>query len=158
VSRREAAPIAGSAKARRYAAAILAVLAGDRTTAEGSEMMGVTLPRYYALESRAIEGMVGALEPKPKGRKKTVERELLEAKEENRRLAREISRAKGLLRTAHRSLGVTEPAKKPAGKRKARKPGRTGKAIARLVRPGDDSGRERVGDGKGAGAGEEVAP
>lgn len=121
-------------------------------------MMGVTLPRYYALESRAIEGMVAALEPKPKGRRRTAEQELVEAREENRRLVREISRAKGLLRTAHRSLGIAEPARKPAGKRKTRRPDRTGKAIARLVRPGDDPAREKVGDGKGAGAGEEVAP
>ena len=158
MSRREASPIAGSAKARRYAAAILSVLAGERTTAEGSEMMGVTLPRYYALETRAIEGMVEALEPRPRGRRKTIEQELLEAREENRRLVREISRTKGLLRAAHRSLGVKEPSPKKPGKRRARKPNRTGKAIARLVRPGDDLAREKVRDGEGAGARREVAP
>ena len=56
-------PIAGSEKARRYAAAILSVLSGQTTTAEGSAMMGVTLPRYYVLETRALEGLVKALEP-----------------------------------------------------------------------------------------------
>ncbi len=158
MSRRSASPIAGSAKARRYAAAVLSVLSGERTTAEGGEMMGVTLPRYYALETRAIEGMVCALEPKQKGRRKTVEQELEEAREENRRLLREISRTKGLLRAAHRSLGVTEPSARKPGKRKVRKANRTRKAMARLLRPEDDGGQEKVRGGERAGAGKEVAP
>lgn len=120
-------------------------------------MMGVTLPRYYALETRALLGMVEALEPRPKGRRKTAEQELEAAREENRRLSREISRTQALLRAAHRSLGVKEPPAKRAGKKKARKSNRARKTIARLVRPDDDGGKEKAGDGEGAGARDEVA-
>lgn len=157
MSRRQGSPIPGTEKARRYAAAVLSVLSGERSTAEGSEMMGVTLPRYYALEMRALMGMVEALEPRPKGRRKTVEQELEAAREENRRLSREISRTQALLRAAHRSLGVKEPSAKGPGKKKARKSNRTRRTIARLVRPDDDGGKEKAGDGKGAGARDEVA-
>ena len=50
--KRTASPLPGSRQARQYAAAILSVLAGEKTTAEASGMMKVSLPRYYQLESK----------------------------------------------------------------------------------------------------------
>jgi hypothetical protein len=158
VSRREAPAIEGSPKARRYAAAVLSVLSGERTTAEGSAMMGVSLARYYALETRALSGLVAALEPRPRGRRRSLEGELAAAREESRRLSRELTRLQGLLRAAHRSLGVKEPAAKKSGKKRTRKPDRTRKAMARLLPEGDDGGSEKDRDGRRAGAGKEVAP
>lgn len=42
--------------ARRRAAAVLEVLAGARTPTQAAEALGVSLPRYYLLEQRAIGG------------------------------------------------------------------------------------------------------
>ena len=143
---RPASPIAGSEKARRYAAAILGVLSGERTTAEGSAMMEVTLPRYYALETRALEGLVKALEPKPKGRQRTPERELEAMRRENARLGREVTRLTSLVRASHRALGVREPAKPGPGRRRRKKGDRTVRAVARLVPPKEDGASAPAAD------------
>lgn len=132
-------PLPGSRKARQYAAAILSVLAGESSTAQASGMMKVSLPRYYQLENRALLGMVQALEPRPRGRVKTPEAELAALLKENRRLRGELTRAQALVRAAHRSLGLRSPAKKDgAAKKTTRRHNRARKAVARLVRPGED--------------------
>jgi hypothetical protein len=137
--RKAAAPIEGSRKARQHTAAILSVLAGEKTTAEASGMMKVSLPRYYQLETRALSGMVKALEPRPHGRAKTPEAEVAALTKENRRLRRELTRTQALVRAAHRSLGLRDPSKNSGnGKRPTRKHNRAKKAVARLVRPGED--------------------
>src|SRR5260221_13686581 len=73
--RRRPRPVGGaqlakerSATARKQAAAILEVLAGARTTGQAAEALGVSLPRYYQLEQRALEGLLSACEPRPQGR------------------------------------------------------------------------------------------
>src|SRR5262249_22422485 len=65
-----------SRDAKRLAAAILEVLAGARTPAQAAAALGVSLPRYYHLESRALHGLLAACEPKPKGRVRRPENEL----------------------------------------------------------------------------------
>ena len=55
-AKRNGAPVPGSRKARQHAAAVLAVLAGEKTTTQASAMMKVSLPRSYQLETRALEG------------------------------------------------------------------------------------------------------
>jgi hypothetical protein len=62
---------ATAAGVKRQAAAILEVLAGARTPTEAATALAVSLPRYYQLESRALEGLVAACVPKPKGRVKS---------------------------------------------------------------------------------------
>ena len=46
------------AEAKRISSAILEVLAGARTPVDAAGALGVTLPRYYALEARALEGFL----------------------------------------------------------------------------------------------------
>src|SRR5438477_8881944 len=73
--RRQARTIGGaqllqdkSREARRLAAAILEVLAGARTPTEAATSLGLSVPRYYQVESRALEGLLAACAPRPKGR------------------------------------------------------------------------------------------
>src|ERR1700675_2184497 len=53
---------------RRRAAAVLEVLGGAKRPVEAAENLGIALPSYYLLEARALEGLVSACEPKPRGR------------------------------------------------------------------------------------------
>jgi hypothetical protein len=46
---------------------ILEVLAGMRTPTEAATVVGLSVPRYYLWEQRALEGLVRACEPRPKG-------------------------------------------------------------------------------------------
>ena len=57
-----------SAQAKRLAAAILEVLAGARTPAQAAQGLELSLPRYYVLETRALQGMLVACEPRSVGR------------------------------------------------------------------------------------------
>ena len=114
----------GTPQARRLAAAILEVLGGTRLPSEAAEAIGVSLPRYYALENRALDGMVEACEPKGKGRTPSPERALGVAKRENDKLRSEIARKQALLRVVQRTVGLPVPQAKPLkkGKRRRRKP------------------------------------
>jgi len=136
-----AGTVTGSPKAKRYAAVILEVFAGIRGTTEASEAMGLSPNRYYQLEARALQGMIDCLEPRPRGRQRSVEDEVARLNGENERLQREVGRLQTLVRAAQRSLGV--PAKsKASGKKKGsrtRKPSHRGKkVVAMLVKPADD--------------------
>lgn len=106
MKKRQGPKLPGSVGAKRHAAVILEVLSGLRGPREGSEAMGVSLNRYYQLELRALGGMIGALEPRPKGRQTTPEDQIAELEREKRRLEQEVSRHQALVRAAHRSLGV----------------------------------------------------
>ena len=136
-----------SAEARQLAAAILEVLAGERTPLEAAQALGVSPPRYYFLEERALGGLVGACERRPRGRAVTPERELEKLRKEVKRLERECARSQALLRAAQRTVGLSPPerAKPIDGKRKPRR-SRLARALkaAEALRPGTPSG----GDGK----------
>ena len=56
-----------SALASQRAAAILEVLAGDRTPQEAATVLSMSLPYFYILERKALEGLLKACEPQPKG-------------------------------------------------------------------------------------------
>lgn len=86
---------------------ILETLTGVRTTLEAAEALGVAPARYYQLETYALQGMVEALEPRQRGRKQSVERELERERSEVRRLSREVARQQALYRSAQRALGVS---------------------------------------------------
>jgi hypothetical protein len=113
--RSPAVPPTGSVMAKRTAAVVLEVLSGGRSTTEAGEALGIALNRYYVLEARGIQGLVRALEPRPKGKQKTVEVSLREARAEVRRLQHEVARLQALLRTSQRTLGIK--AVRPTGKR-----------------------------------------
>jgi hypothetical protein len=85
---------------------ILETLVGVRTTQEAAEALGVSPPRYYQLETYALQGLVEALEPRPRGRQVSVELENERLRGEITRLEREVKRQQALYRTAQRALGV----------------------------------------------------
>src|SRR3977135_1019996 len=60
-------------EAQRRAATILEVLAGMRSPPEASQALSISLPRYYQLEARALEGLVAALAPRPLGKQPSLE-------------------------------------------------------------------------------------
>lgn len=105
--------VRGSDAARRLAALLLEAWSGVRTTQSASEAMGVALPRFYQLEARALQVLVQAMEPRPRGRKVTPESEIGKLKAETKRLRREVERYQALYRTAQRTLGLVV-AKTPA--------------------------------------------
>jgi hypothetical protein len=130
------APPTGSRVATKTAAVILEVLS--------SQALGVALSRYYVLEARAIQGLVTALEPRPKGKQQSPEAALRQSRQEVARLAREVARTQALLRVSQRTLGV-KPVRAPekrsklgtsSSKSKVRRRRRTvrraAQAIARL--------------------------
>jgi hypothetical protein len=112
-----------SREAKRMAAILLDVLAGSRTPTQAAETLGVSLPRYYQLESRGLDGLLMACEPRPRGRQTSSKAADETLRRDNERLRRELSRQQSLVRLTQRTLGVAPPVPvKPAGKRKARRP------------------------------------
>lgn len=111
---------AGSEDARRIASAILEVLAGTLTPSAAASTIGISMPKYYMLEVRALNAMIESCEPRPKGRvmspaskMESLEKELNELKQAN-------SRLQTLLRAARRTIGLAPKSEgKPAadGKR-----------------------------------------
>jgi hypothetical protein len=89
-------------EAKRLAAAILEVLAGARTPTEAATALGLSVPRYYQVESQALRGLLQACEPKPRGRARSVETEVKTLSKENQRLQRELTRHQALARAAQR--------------------------------------------------------
>lgn len=119
----KAAKEEASREAKRMAAILLDVLAGSRTPTQAAETLGVSLPRYYQLESRGLDGLLMACEPRPRGRQTSSQAADETLRRDNERLRRELSRQQSLVRLTQRTIGVAPPAPaKPTGKRKARKP------------------------------------
>jgi len=119
--------LTGSAAAKRMAAVLLEVLSGLVGPQDGATTLGVSLSRYYVLETRALQGFVAALEPRPKGRTVRPEQQLEAAVRDKRRLERELARHQVLLRAAHRSLGLSPAARAGASSRDAATKSDTGK-------------------------------
>jgi hypothetical protein len=148
---REAGTPAVGPEARRRAALILEVLAGLRTPVSAAEALQIGAPRYYLLEQCALQGLVSACEPRPKGRTLTPERQITKLERELTVCRRELSRQQALARAAQRALGVPgsggPPAKGsgppvPGTKgRRQRKPAVRALRAARVLR-GDSSGTE----------------
>jgi hypothetical protein len=133
--------VAGTDGARRAAAVILEVLSGVRGTAEACEALSITPMRYYVLETRALQGLVGALEPRPRGKRRTAEDEIFRIRREKVKLERELARTQALVRAAERTIGIPAVASKSkiaADGKKTRRPRRTERArraIAALRAP-----------------------
>jgi hypothetical protein len=88
---------------------ILEVLAGGRRPAEAAKVLGVTAPRYYQLETRALEGLVAALEPRPKGKQPSAEGRIAQLEKTLGESRRECLRQQALVRAAQHSLGIKSP-------------------------------------------------
>jgi hypothetical protein len=131
-----------SAQARRTAAAVLEVLAGARTPAEAAAALGLSVPRYYQIEARALAGLLAACEARSKGRQPDPGNEAAVLRRENQRLQRELGRHQALARAAQRAVGLPPPvpAAAKAGKRKRRRPVARALGVARRLQTGDAAG------------------
>lgn len=107
----------GTGEANRIAVAILEVLAGLRTPTEAAQALEISVPRYYVLETRALEGMVAACEPKPLGKQPTPQTRIAALEKDLERARHECARQQALVRAAHRTVGLSLPAGR-SGKRK----------------------------------------
>jgi hypothetical protein len=138
----------GSREARKVAMLILEVLGGQRTPSQAATALGVSTTRYYGLESQALEGLVGACEPKNRGPRRSLERQVERLEREVARLQKECARRQSVLRMSHRALGLSAPSRgdkesegSAAGpnKKRKRKPKRASaralRAAAQLVEP-----------------------
>jgi hypothetical protein len=135
----------GSAEARKWAAAILEVLAGEWTPGQGAQVLGVGLPRYYAVESRAMTGLVAACEPRRGRRGRQPEKEVADLKKQVVRLERECVRKQALLRASQRTAGIQVPVSKAKPKRRRRPTVRALKMAAVLRKQeGAEAQEERV--------------
>jgi hypothetical protein len=125
--------LTGSAPATRLAVGILEVLSGVYGPAEGSRLLGLSLTRYYALETRAVQGMIQALEPQPRGRRG---RDGLDAlRREKAQLERTVQRLQALVRATQRAVAITAPPV-ARGRRAKRGAARGAKVVAQLRAPG----------------------
>lgn len=122
-STRKKHPVGGSdlgkdrgMEAKRLAAAILEVLAGARTPTEAATALGLSVPRYYQVESQALRGLLVACEPRPRGRVRTRETETEALRKENQRLQRDLTRHQALARAAQRAVGLSPPTPAPITK------------------------------------------
>jgi len=129
--------MAGSEGAKKTAAVILEVLAGLRSTTEGSQALGMSSMRYYVMEKRALEGMVHALEPRPKGKRQRPEEAVRQLTREKTRLERELGRMQALVRAAQRTMGLPPPpTREKKGERRRRRPAvRAMRVVALLQSP-----------------------
>jgi hypothetical protein len=123
----------GSKGAKAWLVVILETLSGACTTGEAAERLSVSLSRYYQLETRALQGMLSALEPRPRGPRQTKDGEIRALKAEKRDVERELRRATSLLRAATRSVGV-KAAKKGVKKRARRKVKARGATVLATIR------------------------
>jgi hypothetical protein len=131
-------------EAKRLAAVVLDVLAGSRTPPQAAETLGVSLPRYYQLEARALGGLLTACESRPRGRQPEVEAELVTLRKELERVKRELARTQSLVRLTQRTVGVAPPTPAKPGKRK-RKP--LVRAMRRAEQLREETERDPPGEG-----------
>jgi hypothetical protein len=161
-------------EAQRLAATILEVLAGMRSPPEASQTLSISLPRYYQLEARALEGLVAALAPRPLGKQPSLENRVKLLEKQLAAAHRQCARQEALVRVTQRTLGlvIATPAKSgverdPLGRKKRRPVVRALKAARSLQTqadahdPSEDTGESNVSSlqptAPGSGA-EEIRP
>ena len=133
------APLAATpSEAQRLAATILEVLAGVRAPTQAAEALSISLPRYYQLEVRALEGLVTALAPRPKGKQPTLENRVKVLEKELAAARRQCARQEALVRVTQRTLGLSlaataKPVRDAKGRRQRRPTVRALKAARALA-------------------------
>ena len=128
-------PMTGSEEAKRAAAVVLEVMSGEKGPPEAAEALGISAMRYYVLEERALQGMVVALEPRPKGPRGASPEETVRRVEKDRdRMKREVGRMQAVLRMMRKSVHLREPVAgtRVNGKKRRKPQGRVQKMLARL--------------------------
>ena len=135
---------AASREAKRIAASVLEVLAGDSSPTAAAAALQVSLPRYYLLEQRAIEALVTACEPRS-GRTIAPKREIDLLRKQLDRAQRDSTRYQTLLRVAQRTMGLVPAATPTHGKgkgsakaKRTRRPTARALVAARSLLAGDD--------------------
>lgn len=126
-----------SREAKQLAAAILEVLAGQRTPAQAAEALGISLPRYYQLEAGGLRGLLAACEPRRKGRQSSLESALAALRQDHAKLQRDLARQQALVRLTQRAAGlaaVTTPPAKAGQKVRRRKPAARAATVAARLR------------------------
>ena len=115
-----------SVDAARRAAAILDVLAGQRTAAEAAQALGISVNHYYLLEKRALAGLTAACEHQAKGRNGPgLEHQVQALQRELERCQRECMRQTALVRLTQRTVGLAvTPEKKKQAKKNGKSVGR----------------------------------
>src|SRR5260370_18094105 len=98
-----------SREAQKLAAAILEVLAGVHTPGQAAEALGMSLPRYFLVETRAVHALVASCEARPRGRVASADKELAALRRQQERLQRELARQQTLVRLAQRTIGLPPP-------------------------------------------------
>jgi hypothetical protein len=112
-------------------------LRNHREAEHASKSVGVSLPRYYALEERALLGLLSACGRRPRGPCRSPEREASKLRREVQRLERECTRGQALLRAAQRTVGLSppEPAKpREPGKHRPRRDKGRALRVARILK------------------------
>ena len=131
---------ASSLEARKMAGVVLEVLAGTMTPTEASEVMSMSVPKYYMVESRALDGLVRACEPRKRGYVRSAERELELLKKKYASLQRECARYQALARASRRAVGLRLPKRSKEDKdkkgRRKRKPTARALTLAKRLRQG----------------------
>jgi len=139
-----------SREAKRLAAAILEVLAGERTPAQAAQALAVSLPRYYQLEAGGLRGLVSACEPKPKGRQANGSADVAALRRQTERLQRDLARQQALVRLTQRAAGLAAPVPPPvktAGKKaRQRKPAARALTVAQRLRADEGGGAAPASD------------
>jgi len=140
--------------AAQRAAAILDVLAGQRTTTEAASALEISVNHYYLLERRALEGLMTACEPQPKGPPgPTLETQLQKLEQQLAQCRRECLRKAALVRATQRAVGLpaaeakTHPARKKNSEpaRKKRKPTVRALKAAERLRENSSGSKSAVG-------------
>ncbi|NLF32539.1 MAG: hypothetical protein GX591_16820 [Planctomycetes bacterium] len=143
------------AQCRRQAAAILEVLAGVLSPADAAKALSLSLPAYYKLESRALNGLIQGCQPPARGPRPSPEVELKKLRREHQQLRQELRRYQALARTSQRTVGL--PSAPPSGKtdargRRRRRPTvRALKAVEAIGRIPDDPAQTPVAASPAAG-------
>jgi hypothetical protein len=123
-----------SREARKMAAAILEVMGGARLPSDAAKALSISLPRYYLLESRALNGLLFACEPRRIGRVRSAESELTAARKEVQQLQQECARYSALVRAAQRTIGLSQPQPFKPGENGKGKRGRKRKPTVRALK------------------------
>jgi len=142
-----------SETARQRGAVVLEVLAGTIQPGDAAEHLQIKVPAYYNLEARALQALVKACEPRPKGPSVNYQKQIRELQEINRKLEREARRYQSLTRAAQKAIGLgkmmeksgSAKANKGTGKKKrgARKKVRALRAAERLRGAGESSAKKK---------------
>jgi hypothetical protein len=143
-----AGDVVASAAAKRTAAVLLEVLGGLRSSTAAARELGVAPVRFYAIEARAVAGLVAACEPRPAGvsPERRDARELAQLRTLSQRQTQELNQLRSVLRTTQRQLGVANAAaaaksdgKRPKSARVRRPVVRALTVVRRLMRAAADA-------------------